>query len=95
MQVQCVFIFDTNILSRLVNKKDTRVQFLHQEISALKQELRNHGSDLEVWHGNPIALWENAIVQNTPHAVFCNSQYQPTAIKRDQAIAQNCNTQKV
>ena len=46
MQVQCVFIFDTNILSRLVNKKDTRVQFLHREISALKQELRNHGSDL-------------------------------------------------
>ncbi len=95
LRVQCVFIFDTNILSRLPNKHDARVQFLHREISSLKKELRSHGSDLEVWHGNPLALWENAIVQNTPHAIFCNSDYEPSAIKRDQAIAEICKTQNV
>ena len=57
LRVQCVFIFDTNILSRLSNKHDARVQFLHREISSLKEELRSQGSDLELWHGNPIALW--------------------------------------
>jgi deoxyribodipyrimidine photo-lyase len=95
LRVQCVFIFDTKILSRLSNKRDARVQFLHREITSIKHELRSHGSDLEVWHGDPIDLWKNAIIQNTPHAVFCNSDYEPSAINRDNEVAQFCANKNV
>ena len=32
-----IFIFDKNILDKLGNKKDARVQFIHQEIKRLKR----------------------------------------------------------
>lgn len=95
MRVQCVFVFDTNILRRLPDKQDARVQFLHREISSLKQKIQNHGSDLEIWHGDPISLWQNTIDKKSPHALFCNTDYEPLATKRDQAVSEICNSQNV
>jgi len=90
LTVQCVFIFDTNILDRLTNKKDARVQFLHQELSSLKLQLQQQGSDLDIWHGNPISIWKEIIDQKKPKVVFCNADYEPTAILRDQTVSEFC-----
>jgi deoxyribodipyrimidine photo-lyase len=94
-QVQCVFIFDTNILDRLSNKSDARVQFLHQEISLLKRELQKVNSDLEVWHGNPINIWQDEIQKTSPFAIFCNTDYEPSAIIRDRSVGELCDASDV
>lgn len=94
-QVQCVFIFDTNILGRLSNKADARVQFLHQEISLLKRDLQKANSDLAVWYGNPINIWQDEIEKNSPFAIFCNTDYEPSAIIRDRSVAELCHANDV
>ena len=35
-KVKPIFIFDTNILSKLSQKNDARVEFIHQQLSNLK-----------------------------------------------------------
>ncbi|HRG42665.1 MAG TPA: deoxyribodipyrimidine photo-lyase, partial [Saprospiraceae bacterium] len=42
-----IFIFDTEILNKLENKKDSRVTFLYDTIGHLKKELNALGSDME------------------------------------------------
>lgn len=89
--VSCIFIFDINILERLPNKKDTRVQFLHQQTLILKSQLQDLGSDLEVWHGNPLTIWKSIIEQKSPNAVFLNEDYEPRAIERDNNVSSMCS----
>ena len=39
LKVLPIFIFDKNILNKLVEKKDRRVDFIHQAVFSLKQQL--------------------------------------------------------
>jgi deoxyribodipyrimidine photo-lyase len=52
-----VFIFDSTILNALNDKKDARLNFIFDTITALKQELQAFGSDLLVLHGQPLQIW--------------------------------------
>jgi len=54
-KIQPIFIFDSTILSRL-RVSDQRVLFIHQEIKKLKEKYAEYGSDLKVYHGNPLEL---------------------------------------
>jgi len=88
--VRCVFIFDKNILSRLP-KRDARVQFIHQELHRLKSEISdksNHRNQLEVWFGDPVELWKERIAYGDVNAIFCNRDYEPSALVRDQKVHQ-------
>ena len=42
-EVQPIFIFDQNILDKLENKQDTRVQFIHKELQAIKSVYEHKG----------------------------------------------------
>ena len=44
-----IFIFDKNILSKLQNKQDKRVEFIHTAITNLDAELQKLGSSLQVF----------------------------------------------
>ncbi|MDZ4666770.1 MAG: deoxyribodipyrimidine photo-lyase [bacterium] len=81
-----LFIFDSTILNKLENKKDLRVQFIHQEISKLSQELKALGSGLMVKYGEPKKIIQEILAQVNIQDIFCNKDYEPNAIKRDQAI---------
>ena len=88
--VRCVFIFDKSILSKLP-KKDARVQFIHQELHRLKSEISdksNNRNQLEVWYGDPVELWKERIAYGDVNAIFCNRDYEPSAILRDQKVHQ-------
>ena len=52
-----IFIFDRNILDELADSKDARVSFLHSELSGIKTQLNEVGSDLRVWYGHPEEVW--------------------------------------
>ena len=52
-----IFIFDTNILNDLTNKKDKRVQFIHDALTTLQQQLVQLGSSLQVFCSTPAAVF--------------------------------------
>ena len=43
--VYAVFVFDREILEMLPSKRDRRVEFIWESVSALKASLRLHGGD--------------------------------------------------
>jgi len=85
--VQCIFIFDTNILDDLQDKADARVTFLHDTITELHQQLQKKGSHLRVEYGEPIEVWRKLSKQYTINAIYCNKDYEPYAKERDGAVA--------
>jgi deoxyribodipyrimidine photo-lyase len=85
-QVLPIFIFDPHILEQLPTD-DARVTFMHEQLSQLQQQLQTIGKSLAVFHGNPIQVLEQLIAKNKIDAVFCNHDYEPSAIKRDDAVA--------
>ncbi|KUG11930.1 deoxyribodipyrimidine photolyase [Elizabethkingia sp. HvH-WGS333] len=81
-----VFIFDTEILDQLSNPYDRRVDYIHQALMTINQALHQHHSSLQVYHGKPLEVFKKIITQYQVQAVYCNRDYEPQAIKRDQAV---------
>ena len=82
-----VFIFDENILSKLEDKHDKRVDFIHQTLTKLKLELRELGSDLLVFYGTPLEAYKTLLSEYVVKSVFANHDYEPYANQRDAAIS--------
>ncbi len=81
--VQCIFIFDKNILNNLP-ADDARVSFIHGEILRLSSELSVHSSSLEVHYGKPIEIWKEIIGKNKSiGTVYTNEDFEPYAKERD------------
>ena len=81
-----IFIFDTNILEKLENKEDKRVDFIFQALEKLNEYLEKQGKSIQIFHGKPLEIYENLSQQYEIGNVFCNEDYEPYAIKRDQEI---------
>jgi deoxyribodipyrimidine photo-lyase len=84
--VVSLFIFDKNILDKLEDKKDARVQFIHDNILRLKQELQAIGSDMLVFYGQPIDIWQQILSTYEVEAVFTNRDWETYAQQRDEAV---------
>ena len=78
-----IFIFDTNILDKLEERQDKRVQFIHDQLQLLSQELSQLSSSLLVLHGDPVTIFKTLPCS----AVFTNDDYEPYARERDQQVA--------
>ncbi|MEQ8535074.1 MAG: deoxyribodipyrimidine photo-lyase, partial [Imperialibacter sp.] len=48
-----IFIFDPQILSKLEEKTDARVSFIHGTLLGLKKQLEDHGSSLYILYASP------------------------------------------
>ena len=81
-----VFIFDTNILHQLEDKRDKRVDLIHQRLNELNSELQKHGSALLVKYGNPVEILPALCEQFNVNQLFLNEDYEPDAIARDNEI---------
>ncbi|WP_415326236.1 cryptochrome/photolyase family protein [Chryseobacterium sp. MMS23-Vi53] len=86
LKVLPIFIFDTEILDKLENKSDRRVDYIHQALEEIHIELKKHKSGLSVFNDKPINAFKKLIKDFEIDAVFCNRDYEPSAIKRDQEI---------
>ena len=98
--VQPIFIFDTNILDELKEHDskltaDKRVIFIYQEISRLKNELNNLGSDLLVFYEKPLDVWKKIINTYKIKKVFTNHDYEPYANERDEQLKIFLNEHKI
>lgn len=81
-----VFIFDTDILNQLEDKYDRRVDYIHQALSALHTQLHEFQSVLHTFYGTPYNSFKQLLEQYNVQAVYCNSDYEPQAIARDNTI---------
>lgn len=81
-----VFIFDTNILDDLKNRRDRRVDFIHRQLQRLQQQLTSMGRSLLVMIGRPVAVFERLLQQWPIANVFTNQDYEPYARQRDAAV---------
>jgi len=86
LSVLPVFIFDRNILDRLIDKNDSRLWFIHQTLMNLRHELRAMGSDILLLYGKPEECWQILIKDYEVKAVYFNHDYEPYARKRDGEI---------
>ncbi len=81
-----LFIFDTDILDKLDNKHDRRVDYIHQALTAIDAQLKAHNSALKTYHGKPLEVFKTLLKEYDIQAVFCNRDYEPEAIERDTEI---------
>lgn len=84
--VHCVFVFDTDILDKLTDKNDRRVQFIWHSLSELCENLQAQGSTLHVLHGNAREVIPRFADELGVQAVFCNHDYEPDARQRDSEV---------
>lgn len=87
-QVLPLFIFDKNILDKLDDKYDRRVDFIHQAVTILHKELVGLGSSLLVANSTPEIVFENLLKEYSVKAVYTNHDYEPYAQTRDKEIRQ-------
>ena len=81
-----MFIFDTEILDRLVNKYDRRVDYIQQALTSVNSALQDAHTALQTYHGKPIEIFEQVTAAYDVQAVYCNKDYEPDAIKRDDTV---------
>ena len=86
-QVHCIFVFDTEILDKLADKQDRRVEFIWESVQELKTALQKNGGDLTVKYGLARNIIPEYALEANIHAVFCNHDYEPNAILRDADVA--------
>jgi deoxyribodipyrimidine photo-lyase len=81
--VQCVFVFDTEILDALEEHADRRVEFIWECIVELRTALERLGGGLHVLHGRARELVPRLAMELRVQAVYANRDYEPQAIARD------------
>jgi deoxyribodipyrimidine photo-lyase len=81
-----IFIFDTNILDRLSEKTDARIQFILDQVVSLKERLEEDESTLEIFHGQPDEVFKKLNEGYNIKEVYANKDYEPSAISRDRMI---------
>lgn len=84
--VLVLFIFDKLILEQLTDKSDKRVNFIHQALAKINDELVQNGSSLYVLHDNPVSAFANICEQFEVEEVYTNHDYEPYATERDSRI---------
>ncbi len=80
-----LFIFDTSITDSLP-KDDARVTFIYDRLESINKELGQKGSSLYCRQGNPESIWKALVEDWDVASVYCNEDYEPSALQRDEAI---------
>jgi deoxyribodipyrimidine photo-lyase len=86
-----IFIFDRAILDLLEDKNDRRVEFIHNTLTNMQQQLLETGSTMGVYYGFPADVFKNLLQIYDVKKVFTNHDYEPYANERDGAIQKQLN----
>ncbi|MCG6186425.1 cryptochrome/photolyase family protein [Maribellus maritimus] len=81
-----VFIFDSEILNKLSDKKDARVFFIYAEIQKIKDTLEKNGGSLKIFQMKPLEAFQKLVAEYEISAVYTNKDYEPYAILRDKDV---------
>lgn len=84
--VLLIFIFDEEILNKLDDKADRRVDYIHQALQNINNKLKTHQSKLTTFLGKPLDIFKKLHAEYDVQSVYCNRDYEPQAINRDRQI---------
>jgi deoxyribodipyrimidine photo-lyase len=90
-----VFIFDKNILKKLDDPFDKRVNFIHTTLKKINNQLNGFGSSLRIFYGTPLDAFLQLNSEFQLNSVFLNYDYEPYAISRDRDIANFCSKNSI
>lgn len=90
-----IFIFDKNILDKLEDKKDRRVQFIHHTLSEIHTELEKLGSTILVKYGAPEDIFPELLDTYNVADIYTNHDYETYALNRDNAVREYAMTEGV
>lgn len=76
-------------------RHDARVLFIHQQIAALKNQLKALGGDLIVKIGKPGTVLKELTRTYQLEAVYTNHDYEPYATNRDAQVQKWCDSEKI
>ena len=93
-EVLPIFIFDQEILNKLP-KDDARISYIHQELENINKQLNEIGSSLTVCIGRPKEVFSALSKKHEIDSVFCNHDYEPYAIQRDQEIKELLSSKNI
>jgi len=97
--VLLVFILDSHILSELtvpgVLTLDKRLIFICDQLVVLQKKLRAFGSDLKVFYGDPVEVWQKIAGQYDIQSVYANHDYESYAISRDEQVYRFLSARKI
>ena len=82
-----IFIFDREILDKLEDSCDARVQFIQEQLQAINTQLQAPGSGIKTFYGSPLAVWKELLAEFEVAEVYTNRDYEPYAMERDEKIA--------
>lgn len=86
LPVQPLFIFDSEILNRLTDKNDPRVQFIYNQLFEIHQTLKKFNAGLQIEIGKPTDIFARIIQKGSVKQVFANQDFEPYGQQRDHAI---------
>ncbi len=78
-----IFIFDSDILQRIANGTDYRINFIFHTLLEIKNALEKIGSTLYVTYGRPMEVFKSLMERYHICSVYCNRDYEPYANHRD------------
>ena len=81
-----IFIFDKCILDKLEDKKDRRVEFIHNAITEMQTELNKIGSSLLVKYGLPEEIFPALLNEYDVSEIYTNHDYETYAHDRDNSV---------
>lgn len=90
-----LFIFDTNILSKLNDRADKRVLFIYETILSIQKQLESYNSTLLVKVGDPVAVWKELLNEYDINEVFSNHDFEPYVLERDASINELLSSKKI
>jgi deoxyribodipyrimidine photo-lyase len=90
-----IFIFDKNILDKLEDKKDRRVEFIYQTIQEIQTDLKKLGSAVLVKYGTPEEIFPKLLDEYDVSAIYTNHDYEPYAHERDEQVREYANSEGV
>ena len=81
-----IFIFDKNILDKLEDKNDKRVEFIHDAILDLNTKLTELNSSIKVFYSTPEKVFKELVKEYEITTVYTNHDYEPYADERDLGV---------
>jgi deoxyribodipyrimidine photo-lyase len=81
-----IFIFDKNILDKLEDKTDKRVQFIFNALQEIQEKLVEIGSSLLTFYSSPKSAFEQILQLYEVKNVYTNHDYEQYGLQRDEEI---------
>ncbi|MCJ7820984.1 MAG: deoxyribodipyrimidine photo-lyase, partial [Bacteroidales bacterium] len=83
-----IFVFDTEILDRLDERKDRRIEFITGALNELQKIFVEAGSSIAVYHTLPEVAFRMLLSEYNVKAVYANKDYETFAVSRDKNVAE-------